>query len=146
METNYSLANLGKEEKKTSAESRQSWSPYYRSRARDIRVRMTATTWSGQGRSSYVTRGATQWTKTGKWVMASGPTKTGKRWVWVSITNGTTEETHAQGHVVLTTTTVGRECLYVNRARGWSGEGSFLNTLLARASPPGVRLYGISQI
>lgn len=37
METNYSLANLGKEEKKTSAESRQSWSPYYRSRARDIR-------------------------------------------------------------------------------------------------------------
>lgn len=37
METNYSLANLGKEEKKTSAESRQSWSPYYRSRARDVR-------------------------------------------------------------------------------------------------------------
>lgn len=74
METNYSLANLGKRKKKTSAESRpvmitilsesRAERPLLESgwRRRHGAVRGGHRTWQGGRR--------TQWTKAGKWVMA----------------------------------------------------------------------------
>lgn len=143
METNYSLANLGKRKKKTSSESRpvmitilsesRAERPLLESgwRRRHGAVRGGHRTWQGGRR--------TQWTKAGKWVMAGQWADKDRKEVGLSKRYERDSGGDTRPRTCSTYNYNSRAGISLHEQRvcvcvcGWSGEGSFLNTLLKRA-------------